>query len=71
MTSHDHMIRVGEQWVEWQEGMTVSQVLETLVDGHIYAVVRLNGRTVSKPNFAETSVPEGSEILPIPMIAGG
>lgn len=51
--------------------MTLAQVMETLEDGHLYAVVRLNGKLVSKPNFAGTPVPDSAEIQLLPLIAGG
>jgi thiamine biosynthesis protein ThiS len=65
------MITVGEEEIPWQEGMTVAQVLEELQDGHFYAVVRVNGKIISRPNFEKTPVPDQAEIILIPMIAGG
>ena len=47
------------------------EVLEEVVDGHKYAVVKLNGKPVSKPDFNRTPVPDHAEIILIPMIAGG
>ena len=65
------MVYLGEQKITWQEGMTVATLLDKLEDGHIYAVVKLNGRLVSRPHFNATSVPDGARVTPIPMIAGG
>jgi len=65
------MITVGDEKMDWHEGMTVAQVLETIEDGQQYAVVRVNGKPVSRPNFDKTPVPDHAEIIPIPMIAGG
>lgn len=65
------MITVGEEKIDWQEGMTVAQVMETVADGHRYAVVKLNGKPVSRPNFRKTPVPDHANIILIPMIAGG
>ncbi len=65
------MITVGEEEIPWQEGMTVAQVLEELHEGHFYAVVRVNGKLISRPNFEKTPVPDQAEIILIPMIAGG
>ncbi len=65
------MITVGDEKIPWQEGMTVAQVLEELHDGHFYAVVRLNGKLISRPNFEKTPVPDRAEFIPVPMIAGG
>jgi len=65
------VITLGEKKVPWQEGMTVATLLETVADGHKYAVVRINGKLVSRPNFEKTAVPDQAEIRLIPMIAGG
>jgi len=55
----------------WQSGMTVSQLLQEIADGHQYAVIRVNGRYVSRPSFDTTVIPDDAEIYLIPMIAGG
>ena len=65
------MITAGEKKIPWKSGMTVAQVMEAIEDGHKYAVVRLNGKPVSRPNFDKTPVPDHSEVIPIPMVAGG
>lgn len=62
---------MGDQDVPWQEGLTLARLLAVLEDGHRYAVVRLNGKLVSRPHFATTTVPDGSQVTLIPMIAGG
>ena len=65
------MITVGGRSVPWQPGMTLAQVVAGLEAADLYAVVRLNGRLVSKPDFASTPVPDGAHIDPLPLIAGG
>jgi thiamine biosynthesis protein ThiS len=65
------MIRVGDVQVEWQEGLTVTELLAKLDESHAYAVVRINNRYISRPHFDTTLVPDNSEIYLIPMIAGG
>ena len=65
------MIALGDHEIPWQEGMTVATLLARLQDGNRYAVVKLNGKLVSRPHFASTPVPDGSRVIPIPMIAGG
>ena len=65
------MITIGEESIRYEQGLTVAKLLEGIADGHKYAVVRLNGKPVSRPNFEKTPVPDGSEVLLIPMIAGG
>jgi thiamine biosynthesis protein ThiS len=65
------MILVGDKEMIRQPGMTLAQVMETLEDGQLHAVVRLNGKLVSKPDFDSTPVPDGAEIQLLPLIAGG
>ena len=65
------MIQVAGKQMAWQEGMTISDLLEALKDPHPYAVVRINEQYVTQPNFEHTVVPDEAEVFLIPMIAGG
>jgi sulfur carrier protein ThiS len=65
------MVYLDDIAVAWQEGMTVADLLDTAAAGYHYAVVKLDGRLVSRPHFTSTPVPDGSRIVPLPMIAGG
>jgi thiamine biosynthesis protein ThiS len=65
------MIRVRGKEHPWREGMTVADLLKELNDPYSYAVVRIDGRVISRPNFEKTAIPDGAEIFLIPMIAGG
>jgi thiamine biosynthesis protein ThiS len=65
------VIKVSDKTVTWHAGMTISDLLNELDDPHPYAVVRINEKYVSRPNFDKTTIPDGSEIYLIPMIAGG
>jgi thiamine biosynthesis protein ThiS len=65
------MIRVGGKEIPWREGMTVAEVLRECGDSHDSPVVRIGEHFVSRPNFERTPVPDGAEILLIPLIAGG
>ena len=65
------MVTVDEQARCWQEGLTVATLLAQLDDGHIYAVVKLDGKLVSRPHFDTTPVPDGARVTLITMIAGG
>ncbi len=51
--------------------MTLADLLARLPDGDIYAVVKFDGKLISRPFFASTMVPDGARIVPVPMIAGG
>ncbi len=65
------MITLDEIRLPWREGLTISDLLKERPEAKYIAVVRLNGKLVSRPNFDATLVPDQSEIIPIPMIAGG
>ena len=65
------MISLNDKEVPWQEGMTVADLLSGLHDPHDYAVVRINGKYVSKPHFEEYRIPDQAEIFLIPMVVGG
>ncbi len=65
------MIRVGGKSIPWRQGMTVAELLEELGDDYPYAVVRIGGRSVTRPHFPETPVPDEAEVFLVPMIAGG
>lgn len=65
------MIRVNGERHSWFEGMTVADLLKELPDPYPYPVVRINGQYVSRPNFAQTTIPENADIFLLPMIAGG
>jgi thiamine biosynthesis protein ThiS len=65
------MIRVRGKEHPWREGMTVADLLKELDDPYPYAVVRMNDRVISRPNFEKTKIPDGAELFLIPMIAGG
>ena len=65
------MIRVREKDFPWREGITVSDLLKDLGDPYPYPVVRIDQKTVTKPYFDETLIPDGSEVFLISTIAGG
>ena len=65
------MIKVSDNMVTWREGLTITDLLTEINDPYPYAVVRINDRYVSRPNFDTTTVPDNSEVFLIPIIAGG
>jgi thiamine biosynthesis protein ThiS len=65
------VIKVSDKTVTWHQGMTISDLLNELNDPHPYAVVRINEKYVSRPNFDKTIIPDDAEVFLIPMIAGG
>ncbi len=65
------MIRLDEDQMPWHKGMTVADLLETIPDADQYAVIKVNGRYVSRPDFKQYEIPDHAEVRLIPMIAGG
>jgi len=65
------MIDLDGQEIPWQEGMTVADLMETIVDAHHYVGVRINGCHISRPQYADTPVPDNATVYLIQMIAGG
>jgi thiamine biosynthesis protein ThiS len=65
------MIFLDGKEVPWHEGMTVADLLKQIKDPHPYAVVKVNDRIVSQPNFNTQQIPDRAEISLIPLIAGG
>lgn len=65
------MIEVDEKQMPWFPDMTVASVFETLDNVEFCSVVRLNGKLVSSPKFAETIIPDNSKIQLLPLVSGG
>ncbi|WP_300460028.1 MoaD/ThiS family protein [Desulfobacula sp.] len=65
------MIKVDDKQLPWSENMTLSSVLKTLDSVDLCAVVRLNGKLVSSPNFDKTPIENNAEIQLLPLVAGG
>ena len=65
------MITLNDKKIPWQAGMTVRDLLSSLEDDHDYAVIRVNGRYVSKPVFDEYQLPDHADIYLIPMVFVG
>ena len=65
------MVRINSRDLMWRQGMTVADLLEDLADPYPYAVVRVNGRAVTAPEFATTPVPDNAEVSLLHLVAGG
>jgi thiamine biosynthesis protein ThiS len=65
------MIKINGKEHSWYEGMTIKDLLKNLSNSHLYAVVRINEKHISRPYFEKTLIPDNSEVFLIPMIAGG
>ena len=51
--------------------MTVTALIEALGETYEYPVVRINNKIVSRPQFDQTTVPDGAVVFLIPLVAGG
>jgi len=65
------MITLDGKQVPWRPDMSVAQLLAYVEKPEQVAVIRLNGKLVSRPVFEATAVPDNAEVVLIPMIAGG
>lgn len=65
------MIEVDGRPRSWRRDQTLAELLAQVDPKGEIAVVRMNDRLVSRPNFTRTAVPDGAVILLIPMVAGG
>jgi thiamine biosynthesis protein ThiS len=66
------MIQVNNRHeIPWQEGMTVSDVLEAMDYTYHEIVVKVNGELVRKPSYGTYEVPNGADVKAIHLIAGG
>jgi sulfur carrier protein len=66
------MIRVNNKFdVEWQEGMTVSSMLEVLKFTFPMVIVSVNGKVVPRSEYGTTRIEDNDEVKVIHLIAGG
>lgn len=71
MAGRHIMIHVDDNPFPWRDALTVADLLEEIPEADQYAVIRLNGRYVSRPDFEKTTIPDNARIFLIPLIAGG
>jgi thiamine biosynthesis protein ThiS len=67
----DKMIQVDDKKMQWSQHMTIASLLATLENVEFCSVVRVNGKLISSPKFAETKIKDGSIIQLLPLVAGG
>ena len=64
-------ITVNGNTVEWNEGMTVRDVLTVMNYTFRMLVIRVNGSIVKKENWGTFNVPEGADVSVIHLMSGG
>ncbi len=66
------MIRVNKRTeMEWEQGMTVSDLLEELNYTYPHIIVKVNGELVRRGEFDARVIPDGADVRVIHLIAGG
>ncbi len=66
------MIRVNNRdEIEWQEGLTVSGLLELFRYTFPDIIVKINGELVYREEYPTRLIPDGADVRVIHMIAGG
>lgn len=64
-------ITVNGNTVEWNEGMTVGDVLTVMNYTFRMLVIKVNGSVVKKDNWNTCQVPEGADVKVIHLMSGG
>lgn len=57
--------------VEWEEGMTVSNLLERLNYTFPHIIVKVDGEIVHREAYDTRTIPDGADVRVIHLIAGG
>jgi sulfur carrier protein len=57
--------------LEWEEGLTLQDVLKKMNYTFTRLVIKLNGRLIKKEEYGDTIVPQGADLKIIHMISGG
>jgi sulfur carrier protein len=65
------MIEVNGRTVDWEEGMTVEELLEKMNYTFPKIIVRVNGSVVEKKLWPKYLVPDQSSVQAHHLIAGG
>ncbi len=65
------MIQVNGRSVEWEEGMTVADVIRKMKYTFPMLVVTVDGRHVPKKKYPSTPVPDGAEVRVLHLGQGG
>jgi thiamine biosynthesis protein ThiS len=65
------MITAKGKRLDWREGLTVREVLETLGYNFPSVLVRVNGEIVRRKSWDSTVIPDEAEVEVRPIVAGG
>lgn len=66
------MIRVNNRdEIEWEEGFTVSALLERFRYTFAHIIVKIDGNVVHREDYPTHTIPDGADVQVIHLIAGG
>ena len=66
------MIRVNDRdEIEWEEGLTVSALLERLHYTFVHIIVKIEGEVIPRVEYSTRTIPDGADVWVIHLIAGG
>lgn len=65
------MIKLNNRDCEWQEGLTVQELLKLKNYTYPRIVVLVNAEVISEENFASTIIQDGDNVEAIHLMAGG
>lgn len=71
MTSNTSQITVNGHLIDWQDGMTVRDVLKVMNYTFRMLVVKIDGKLIKRDEYDTATVPAGAEVLVIHLISGG
>jgi sulfur carrier protein len=57
--------------VEWEEGLTVSALLERFRYTFPHIIVKVNGEVVPRDDYPTRTIPDDTDVWVIHLIAGG
>ena len=61
-------ITVNGNTIEWEEGMTIQDVLHKMKYSFRMLVIKIDGKLVKKADYAVTTVPAGADVQVIHLI---
>jgi len=66
------LIRVNDKFdVEWEEGITVAELLRRMSFSFPLVIVSVDGAFVPREEYASRSIPEDAQVKVVHLIAGG
>jgi thiamine biosynthesis protein ThiS len=65
------IITVNNNELEWQEELTITDILQKMNYTFKMLVVKVNGELVKKQDYDKFIVPEGADVKIIHLISGG